>query len=100
MTLKEIFGKDHLFIEIQDHGLADEKKANEYLLKFAEEEELGLVATNDAHYINKDEAQYHDVLLCVQTASTYDDPKRMRFPNDEFYIKSHEENEYFVFLCS
>ena len=91
LTLKDIFGKDHLFIEIQDHGLADEKKANEYLLKFAKEEDLGLVATNDAHYINKDEAQYHDVLLCVQTASTYDDPKRMRFPNDEFYIKSHDE---------
>lgn len=91
--LISIYGKDNLFVEIQDHGLNDEKTANEYLVKFAKEEGLGLVATNDAHYINKEEAEYQDVLLCVQTASTYDDPKRMRFPNDEFYVKSKQEME-------
>lgn len=91
-----IFGKDNLFVEIQDHGLPEEKKANEYLIKFANEKGLGLVATNDAHYIEKSDSVYHDVLLCVQTASTYDDPKRMKFPNDEFYVKSYDEmNELF-----
>lgn len=92
-TLMDIFGKENLFVEIQDHGMEEEKKANETLIKFAKEEGLGLVATNDAHYIEQSEAEYHDVLLCVQTASTYDDPKRMRFPNDQFYLKTPEEME-------
>jgi DNA polymerase-3 subunit alpha len=95
----DIFGKDNLFVEIQDHGLADEKKANEYLVPFAKEFGLGLVATNDAHYIERKEAEYHDVLLCVQTASTFDDPKRMKFPNDEFYVKSQEEMENLFPMC-
>ncbi len=91
-----IFGKDNVFVEIQDHGMEQEKKANEYLIKFAKEKGLGLVATNDAHYIEKNDSQYHDILLCVQTASTFDDPKRMKFPNNEFYVKSYDEmNELF-----
>ena len=93
LTLIDIFGKENLFVEIQDHGMEEEKKANETLIRFAKEEGLGLVATNDAHYIEQSEAEYHDVLLCVQTASSFDDPKRMRFPNDQFYVKSQEEME-------
>lgn len=93
LTLIDIFGKENLFVEIQDHGMEEEKKANETLIRFAKEEGLGLVATNDAHYIDQSEAEYHDVLLCVQTASSFDDPKRMRFPNDQFYVKSQEEME-------
>ncbi len=91
LTLTDIFGKDDLYVEIQDHGLDEEKKSNEGLMRLAKKHGLKLVATNDAHYINKDDAQYHDILLCVQTATTADDPKRMRFPNDEFYVKSGEE---------
>lgn len=91
MKLADIFGKEDLYVEIQDHGLEEEKRSNAVLIRFAEKHGLKLVATNDAHYINKEDAEYHDILLCVQTATTIEDPKRMRFPNDEFYIKSAEE---------
>lgn len=89
--LIDIFGKDNLFVELQDHQILDERKSNEQLIKFASRYGLGLVATNDAHYIEKTDARYHDILLCVQTVTTRDDPKRMKFANDEFYVKSEEE---------
>ena len=89
--LIDIYGKDNLFLEIQDHGMEDEKTANETLIKFAEETGLGLVATNDAHYINRSDAYHHDILLCVQTAATVNDPKRLKFSGDSFYIKTEEE---------
>ena len=87
----DIFGKDNLFVEIQDHQIPDEHKSNETLIKLAEKYGLGLVATNDAHYIERSDAYYHDILLCVQTVTTRDDPKRMKFANDEFYVKSPDE---------
>ncbi|WP_094605085.1 DNA polymerase III subunit alpha [Sporomusa silvacetica DSM 10669] len=88
---KEIFGAENFFIELQDHGMPEEKQANQQLVKIARKLGLGLVATNDAHYINKQDAECHDVLLCIQTGKTVDEPGRMRFPSDDFYLKTPAE---------
>ncbi|CQR74273.1 DNA polymerase III subunit alpha [Sporomusa ovata DSM 2662] len=88
---KEIFGAENFFIELQDHGMPEEKQANQQLVKIAQKLGLGLVATNDAHYINKQDAECHDVLLCIQTGKTVDEPGRMRFPSDDFYLKTPAE---------
>ena len=87
----EIFGKENFFLEIQKHDLPEEDAVNSALIKLAEEFGLGTVATNDLHYINRADSEIHDVLLCIQTNSTVDDPKRMRFNNDSYYLKSPEE---------
>lgn len=87
----EIFGKDNFFIEIQDHGMPEEKKANEGLIALAEKYGIGLAATNDLHYVRRSDSAFHDVLLCIQTGKTMDDPSRMRFPSDDFYLKSPAE---------
>lgn len=89
--LKSIFGPDNFFIELQDHNLAEQKQTNPLLIKIAKELGIGLIATNDVHYINKEDAEAHDILLCIQTAKTVDDPNRMRFDNDQFYLKSEDE---------
>lgn len=87
----DIFGKVNFFLEIQDHGLPEEKMVNAQLARFAQQYQIGLVATNDSHYTHKKDAAAQDVLLCIQTGKTVDDNQRMRFPNDEFYLKSAEE---------
>ena len=87
----DIFGKDNYFLELQDHEIPEEKTAAEGLKQLAKEFGLGLVATNDLHYVRREDAEAQDVLLCIQTTSTVDDPTRMRFPNDSFYLKSAEE---------
>ena len=87
----EIFGKENYFFEIQDHGLDEERVVNHELKRMAAKFGVGLVATNDLHYVEKADAEAQDVLLCIQTASTVDDPKRMKFANDEYYLKSYEE---------
>lgn len=87
----EIFGKENYFFEIQDHGLDEERVVNRELKRMAAKFGVGLVATNDLHYVEKADAEAQDVLLCIQTASTVDDPKRMKFANDEYYLKSYEE---------
>ena len=87
----DIFGKDNFFIELQKHGIPEEEKATRGLIRLAEKYGVGLVVTNDSHYTHKEDAPFHDVLLCIQTNKTLDDPGRMRFPNDEFYVKSPEE---------
>lgn len=87
----EIFGKENYFLEIQNHDLDEERKVNKVLKQLAQEYGLGLVATNDLHYVRREDAEAQDVLLCLQTGSTVDEPNRMRFPNDQFYLKSYEE---------
>lgn len=87
----DIFGKDNYFLEIQDHDLPEEHKVARGLKKLAQEFGVGLVATNDLHYVRKEDAEAQDILLCIQTTSTVDEPDRMRFPNDSFYLKSYEE---------
>lgn len=87
----DIFGKDNYFLEIQNHDIPKEKTAAEGLRQLAQEFGIGLVATNDLHYVRREDAEAQDVLLCIQTTSNVDDPGRMRFPNDSFYLKSAEE---------
>ncbi len=87
---KALFGEDY-YIEIQDHGLAEQKYTNPQLIKIARELGIKLVATNDVHYIEKTDARMHEVLLCVQTGKTLDDPQRMRFGSEEFYLKDYDE---------
>lgn len=87
----EIFGPDHYYIELQDHGLPEQKEANRLLIQLAQKLGIGLVATNDLHYIDKSDGECHDVLLCIQMGKTVDDPARMKFPNNEFYLKSPGE---------
>lgn len=86
-----IFGPNHFYIELQDHHLSEQQTANRELIKLASKYNVSLVATNDIHYINRSDAACHDVLLCIQTGKTMDEPNRMKFPNDEFYLKSGQE---------
>ncbi len=88
--MKSVFGDD-FYIELQDHGIAEEKQVIPDLIKIARELDIGLVATNDVHYIEKSDSEAHDVLLCIQTKKTLADPKRMKFETDEFYMKSGDE---------
>ena len=88
---REIFGNENFFLEMQDQGLEEEARVNPLLVKLSKETGIPLVATNDVHYVKKEDAKAHDVLLCIQTASRVNDENRMRFPNDEFYLKSPEE---------
>ncbi|MBS7297794.1 MAG: DNA polymerase III subunit alpha [Eubacteriales bacterium] len=87
----DLFGRENYFIEIQDHGIAEQKRINPQLVKLAEELGVGVVATNDIHYATRDDAKYQDVLMCIQMRRTVDEPDRMKFETDEFYIKSEEE---------
>ncbi len=88
---RDTFGPDSFFLEVQDHGLEDERRVNEALLDLAAELDVGVVATNDVHYLEREDAVAHDVLLCIQTGKTTEDSNRLQFPNDEFYLKSPEE---------
>ncbi len=88
---REIFGKDNFFLEIQDHGIEEQRRLNPLLVKISKETGIPLVATNDVHYLKKEDAQYQDVLLCIQTGRTVDEKDRMKFFGEEFYLKSEEE---------
>ncbi len=88
---QDIFGKENFFLEIQDHGLELDKKLIPLQLRLARETGIPLVATNDAHYLTREDAGAHEALLCVQTGKTLSDENRMRFETQEFYLKSREE---------
>ena len=87
----EIFGHGNFFIELQDHRIEEQAAIQDSLLRIAKELKLPLVVTNDAHYLCQSDAQPHDVLLCIQTGSNVADEKRMKFANDNFYLKSKEQ---------
>ena len=89
--LLEIFGKGNFYIEMQDQGLEEEARINPQLLEISHQLDIPVVATNDVHYVRKSDAVTHDVLLAIQTATSINDENRMRFPNDEFYLKSEAE---------
>jgi DNA polymerase-3 subunit alpha len=93
LKYNNIFGQNNFFLEIQDHGMEEQKRINGQLLKLSEETGIPLVATNDVHYLRREDAIVHDVLLCIQTGKTIDDRDRMRFPTNEFYLKSYDEME-------
>ena len=87
----DIFGPDRFFIEIQDHGMPEQQESNPKLAELARKLGIGLVATNDIHYIDRSDADAHDVLLCIQTGKCVEDIGRMRFPAPEFYLKTGTE---------
>ncbi|MDK2919888.1 MAG: polymerase subunit alpha [Candidatus Petromonas sp.] len=91
LKLNNMFGQNNFYLEIQDHGIEEQKKINEGLIKLSKETGIPLVATNDVHYLSKDDHDIHDILLCIQTGKTVDDTERMKFPTKEFYLKSPEE---------
>ena len=88
---QEVFGKDNYFLELQNHGLPEELKVNPVLAEIGKEYGIPLVCTNDLHYVEKADATMHDILLCIQTGKLRDEEHRMRFPNNEFYLKTEEE---------
>ena len=89
--LRDIFGKENFFLEVMDHGIEIESRVKADLLKLGKELGLPLLATNDLHYTKHEDAPAHEALLCVQSGSTLADPKRFKFDNDEFYLKSARE---------
>ncbi len=91
LEYKEIFGKDNFFLELQNHGLNEQIEVNNRLIQISKELGIPLVATNDVHYLTKDDAIVHDILLCIQTGKTVDEENRMKFPTNQFYLKSPEE---------
>ncbi|SJZ32197.1 DNA polymerase III subunit alpha [Selenihalanaerobacter shriftii] len=91
ISYQKIFGKDNFYLEMQDQGLREEKILNHSLIELSKQLEVPLIATNDVHYLNQDDAQVHDVLLCIQTGKNLNDEDRMEFPNDQFYLKNSEE---------
>ena len=88
---REIFGENNFFLEIQDHNIADERRANVDLIKIHKETGIPIVCTNDTHYINKEDSYAHEVFLCVQTGKTMNDDDRMKYGTDQLYLKSPEE---------
>jgi DNA polymerase-3 subunit alpha len=88
---RSIFGQDNFFLEIQNHHIEEEKRVIPLLAKLAKESDLGLVATNDCHYLKKGHASAHDALLCIQTGKKIADADRLKFANDQMYFKSPEE---------
>jgi DNA polymerase-3 subunit alpha len=89
--LSELFGPEHFYIEIQDHGLREQREVLPQLVKLANALDLPLVATNDAHYLTREDAEAQDILLCIQTGKMVEDQNRMRMKSDQFYVKSPEE---------
>ncbi len=88
---RETFGRDNFFLELQDHGISEQKMVNRFLVDIAGRLDLGLVATNDSHYLDRKDAASHDVLLCIQTGRSLDDENRLRFPGDAFFFRSPAE---------
>jgi DNA polymerase-3 subunit alpha len=88
---EEIFGKGNFFLEVQDHGLAPDKAVCEAIFRMEKDLGIPVVATNDSHYVAADDSRAHEILLCVQTAGSMNDPNRFKFDTQEFYIKSAEE---------
>ena len=92
--LQTIFGRENFFIEMQDHGLAEQVRTNPQLLRIASDLQAPLLATNDLHYVRHDDAEMHDALLCIGTGSLVADPNRFRFHSDQHYLKSAAEMRY------
>lgn len=91
LEYREIFGPENLFLEVQENGIPEQKIVNRALVSMARKFGLPLVATNDCHYLDAKDAYMHDVVLAIQTATSLDDPKRLRFPTQEFYFKTPQE---------
>lgn len=93
LRLQDIFGEGNFFLELQDHGIPEQRMVNEQLLRMSDEEKIPLVCTNDVHYTFAEDAQAHDILLCIQTGKKLKDEDRMRYEGGQYYLKSPEEME-------
>jgi DNA polymerase III subunit alpha len=91
MQYQDIFGKDRFFLEIHDHGLEKQRKIIPDVLRISERTGIKVAGTNDCHYMEKEDARAHDILLCIQTGKTLNDPNRMKFYTDQFYFKTRQE---------
>ncbi len=91
LEMRQIFGDDGYYLELQDHNLPEDAQVTAGIIRLHRETGIPLVATNDAHYLTREDAKLQDVLMCIQTGKTVDDPDRMKFETDEFYIKSEDE---------
>ena len=91
LTMAQLFGPGRFYLELQDHGIEEQIAVNQGVMRIARETGLPLVITNDAHYLRREDAEMQDVLLCIQTGKTVDEPNRMKFQTEEFYLKSEEE---------
>ena len=91
LEMAELFGPDRFYLELQDHGIRDQKLVNQSILKIHQETGIPMVCTNDAHYLRKEDAEAHDILLCIQTGKTVDDENRMRYEPQNFYLRSEAE---------
>lgn len=87
----DIFGKDNFYLEIQDSGIPEQKIANEKIIELSKKYTVSVVATNDVHYLEREDSKFHDVLLCVQTGSTINETERLKFPTDQYYFKDLKE---------
>ena len=96
---RDIFGDGNFYLEIMENGIAEQTKANKGLIALARELSIGLVATNDCHYLNRKDAEAQEVLLCIQTGKTLQDQERMRFSTDQFYFRSPEEMKQLFHYC-
>src|SRR6185503_7873219 len=90
-TYSDIFGRNNFFLEVQDHHLEQDKRLTPDLVRLSGETGLQLVATNDSHYLRKEDARAHEILLCIQTGKMYNDPNRMKWSTPDFYLKSRDE---------
>ena len=90
-TYQDIFGRDNFFLEIQDHGLEQDKRLAPQVNRLSQETGIPMVATNDSHYLRREDARAHEILLCIQTGKTLSDPNRMRWDHPDFYLKSRAE---------
>ena len=88
---REIFGRGNFYLEMQNHGLPEQQAVNEGLVQISRRLDLPLICTNDVHYLRKEDAQAHEVLLCIQTGTTMNSPKRLKYGGPEFYLASTEE---------
>ena len=91
LELRELFGEDSFYLEIQDHGIPEERQAAQGLIRIHQETGIPLACTNDAHYLRREDAHTQDVLMCIQTGKTLDETDRMKFESSEMYLKSEEE---------
>ncbi|MBQ9857749.1 MAG: PHP domain-containing protein, partial [Oscillospiraceae bacterium] len=91
LEMRDLFGEDSFYLELQDHGLKEQAQVNEGILRLHRETGIPLVVTNDVHYLTRDDAYAQDVLMCIQTGKTVEEPDRMRFETTEFFLKSEKD---------
>ncbi len=91
LEMRELFGEDGYYLELQDHGIPAQKQVNAQIVRLSQETGIPLIATNDAHYLRREDAETQDILMCIQTGKTLDEPGRMRFETREFFVKSEAE---------